>query len=310
MTHTTLVLPAIAFVLVAVGIEWWIAHRQGRHRSVAVMLGNGWMALFEQAAGLLVYTGLVGVYAMVQARAPVRWPETHWLTWLWAFGLVDLAFYVYHRFCHGTRIGWLFHAVHHQSPQLEFSAALRNSPFGGALQFVFHLPLALIGIPVGPWLIAKAINPLWQLALHTEVVGRIGWAEGWLNTPSAHRVHHGTQPHYRDRNLGGMFVIWDVLFGTYTPEAEPPDYGTDPPLRSLDPILAQVQPFQEWHDGHQEERTPTPLGTTRPSALLGGAVLFGAGVVTLAATVLGGIPVWAGIPLVLVGGSVTAWGLR
>jgi len=309
MKHTTLLLPAVAFVLSAVAIEWWITHRRGARRNVAVMIANGWIALFEQAAGLLLYTGLVGVYASLHAWAPFPWAQDGWLTWVSAFLLVDLAFYAYHRFSHETRLGWLFHAVHHQSPQLDFTAALRNSPFGGVLQFAFHVPLALLGIPVGPWLVAKAINPLWQLALHTEAIGRIPFAEGWLNTPSAHRVHHGTQAAYRDRNLGGVFVVWDVLFGTYAPEREPPRYGTEPGLRSLDPVLAQLQPLEELCTNRHDPAPPV-LGTSRPPALRAGGALLGAGVGILAATVLGAIPVWLGVPILILGGSITARVLR
>lgn len=306
MDHRLLLLPATLFVLAAIGAEWWITHRQGRRRSVAVMLGNGWMALFEQAAGLLLYTGLVGVYAALHTYAPVSLPEGHWATWVAAFLGVDLAFYAYHRFCHGTALGWSMHAVHHQSPQLDFTAALRNSPFGGALQFLFHVPLALLGVPPGPWVVAKVVNPLWQLVLHTEAVGRIPLVEGWLNTPSAHRVHHGTDAAYRDRNFGGMLVIWDRWFGTYTPEAHPTAYGTTPPLGSLDPLVAQWEPvraaFGAPSTGPQVAPPETGLWTA-------GFVFLG-GVATLLATVAGLVPAWLGIPGLLVGGSLSARVLR
>lgn len=322
--HQALIIPAVAFILSAIAGEWWWMHRQGRTRSVAVMIGNGWMALFEQAVGLVVYAGLVASYGAIATVAPVPWSETSPWTWLAAFVLVDLAFYAYHRFSHATPLGWSLHAVHHQSPQLDFTAAVRNSPFGGTLQFVFHIPLALMGIPLLPWLIAKSINPVWQLVLHTEAVGRVGWAEGWLNTPSAHRVHHGTQDAYRDRNLGGVFVVWDRLFGTYAEETVRPAYGTQPPLASLDPIAAQLQPIRALARAVRR-RGPrallvggpaleNPQPPVRPvdsrSALLAAGGLFLLGVAGLVAAAAGQLPLWIAVPTLIVGGSASARVLR
>jgi alkylglycerol monooxygenase len=225
------------------------------------VLASLWCGLLEQALGVGPYLLALAAYRALHALAPAPWPQDHPLTWLAGFLLVDLVFYVYHRFSHGTALGWALHQVHHQLDDLHLAAAVRNSPVGGLVQMGFLAPLALLGLPPAVLVVAKVINAVYQLWLHNRQVGKLPGLELLLNTPSNHRVHHGVDPWCRDRNFGGLLMVWDHLFGTYQPELSEPTYGVDPPFRRLDPILANLAPLQ---DLAQLVRQRGPVALLRP----------------------------------------------
>lgn len=318
MDHRDLLLPAVGLILVAGLIEWGFSALRGRSRSVPLMLANGWVALVEQAAGLLVYTGLLGVYAALSVWVPWVWPTDHWVSWVVAFLLVDLAFYTYHRFSHATALGWSVHAVHHQSSDLNLPAALRNSPLGGALQFVFYLPLVLLGVPPLCWIVCKSINPLVQLFLHTEHVERVPVLEGIVNTPAAHRVHHGSQSRYQGRNLGGVLVVWDRMFGTWTTAGERPRYGIEG--MSLDPVASQLGPLVDLGRGVRSRGVSALFGapvpgracravrtpSSSPLRLALATVHFGVGAGVLVGLGTATLPIWVGVPLLALGALTAA----
>src|SRR6185436_19175726 len=143
-----------------------------------------------------------------------------------AFLLVDLAYYCSHRTSHGVNLLWAGHVVHHSSEEYNLAVALRQSSLHGLFTWVFYLPLALAGIPPETYLVCYALNLVYQFWIHTQAVGRLGrLTELVMNTPSHHRVHHGRNPRYLDRNHAGVFIIWDRLFGTFEPETERVVYG-------------------------------------------------------------------------------------
>lgn len=152
-----------------------------------------------------------------------------WWAFIAAFVLDDFAYYWIHRAGHRIRWAWAAHVVHHSSQHYNLSTALRQTWTGFfGLTFLIKLPLFLIGFP--PPLIAfvAGVNLVYQFWIHTETIGRMPWwFEAVMNTPSHHRVHHATNPRYLDRNYAGVFIVWDRMFGTYTPEldAEAPRYG-------------------------------------------------------------------------------------
>jgi len=150
---------------------------------------------------------------------------TAWWAWIVLLFAEDLCYYWFHRIHHDVRILWACHVNHHSSQHFNFSTALRQpllTPLTGPL---FWAPLPLIGFP--PWMVltAQAWSLLYQFWLHTEAVDRLGPLEWFMNTPSHHRVHHGKNIAYLDKNHGGIFIIWDRLFGTFAPEVEPVVYG-------------------------------------------------------------------------------------
>ncbi len=158
--------------------------------------------------------------------------------WSWLVLLVaeDLCYYWFHRLHHEVRVLWAAHVNHHSSQHYNLSTALRQpllTPFTGP---VFWFPLALVGFP--PWMIltAQAVSLLYQFGLHTEAVDRLGPVEWIMNTPSHHRVHHGKNVPYLDKNHAGIFIIWDRLFGTFAREKEKVVYGLTTDIQTYSPL--------------------------------------------------------------------------
>ena len=159
-----------------------------------------------------------------------------WYGWVLLVVVNDFLYYVFHRCGHRSRFMWAFHITHHSSQKYNFSVAIRLNLFILPLHFVFMLPLALMGFRPEAILLINSVTTLYQLWVHTELVGRLGILDKIINTPSNHRVHHGTNPQYLDRNYGAMFIFWDHLFGTYEPEVERSIYGLTKNVDSHNPI--------------------------------------------------------------------------
>jgi len=165
--------------------------------------------------------------------------------WAWAacFLGVDFLYYWFHRWSHEVNAGWAAHVVHHQSEEYNLTVALRQGSFQQVFSWVFYLPLALLGFPPLMFLTCSSLNTLYQFWIHTRLIGRLGPLEWVLNTPSHHRVHHGRNPKYIDRNHAGTLIVWDRLFGTFKGEDEEPVYGITTPLKSANPLWAH---FRHW----------------------------------------------------------------
>jgi sterol desaturase/sphingolipid hydroxylase (fatty acid hydroxylase superfamily) len=167
-----------------------------------------------------------------------------WWTWVLLLIAEDLCYYAFHRTSHEVRLFWAAHVNHHSSEHYNLSTALRQSwttPFTAPW---FWLPLALLGF--APWMILlqQAVSLLYQYWIHTEAIDRLPRPIEWIfNTPSHHRVHHGANPEYLDRNHGGIFIVWDRLFGTFEPERAPVRFGLTTNIRSHHPLRIA---FHEW----------------------------------------------------------------
>ena len=160
--------------------------------------------------------------------------------WMACFLGVDFFYYWFHRWSHEVNAGWAAHIVHHQSEEMNLTVALRQGAFQPAFSWVFYLPLAVLGFPPLMFLTLSSFNTLYQFWIHTRAIGRLGRLEWVLNTPSHHRVHHGRNPKYIDRNHGGTLIVWDRLFGTFRAEEEEPVYGIAQPLASWNPVWANL----------------------------------------------------------------------
>ncbi|MBA6411539.1 sterol desaturase family protein [Parahaliea sp. F7430] len=178
----------------------------------------------------------------------------HWFTWLLAFVLYDFCYYWLHRFGHERTILWAAHVAHHQSEDYNLSTALRQTSTGFLLGWVFYIPMYLLGIPAEVVVTVGSLNLIYQFWVHTEHVPKLGWYEWFFVTPSNHRVHHAQNDAYLDRNYGGVFIIWDRLFGTFQEELDndPPIYGIRGPLRSWNPLKALSHVYidmarDSWH---------------------------------------------------------------
>src|SRR5690606_31238042 len=150
----------------------------------------------------------------------------------------DFAYYWWHRASHRISFLWAAHVVHHQSEDYNLAVALRQAWFTSLSSWVLNLPLAFLGVPPLVYGVCAALNTLYQFWIHTRLVGKLGPLEWVLNTPSHHRVHHGIDAPYLDTNYGGVFIVFDRLFGTFVEETHEPRYGTLDPIRSFDPVWA------------------------------------------------------------------------
>ncbi len=151
--------------------------------------------------------------------------------------LADIAYYWEHRAMHRLGIGWATHTVHHSSPYFNISVAYRFGPLDGIIPVLFHIPLAMMGFHPFLILFAEMMVQLYQTALHTETIRKLPKpVEAIMNTPSHHRVHHGSNPQYIDKNYAGIFIIWDKMFGTFEEENEKVIYGVLPPIESINPF--------------------------------------------------------------------------
>jgi len=208
--------------------------------------------IFLKVLVVLVYAWIYEHWRLVTFADDSPWP------WLIAFVGIDLGFYWWHRFSHVVNVMWGVHVVHHHSEDFNLSVALRQPAFELATAIWFYAPLALLGVPAVVWVTMYALNLFFQFWVHTELVGRLGPLEGIINTPSAHRVHHGINPKYLDKNYGGIFVLWDRIFGTYQREEEPVVFGVTKPLHNFNPVWAnfeyfaqlakQARGFRTWRD--------------------------------------------------------------
>jgi len=162
---------------------------------------------------------------------------------------VDFFYCGAHRLSHEMNLLWTGHVVHHQSEEYNLSVALRQSTFQKFFTTPFYWPLALLGFKSEWFLVVSAINLLYQFWIHTEIVGKMPVFEWLFNSPSHHRVHHGRDPKYIDRNHGGTLIIWDRMFGTFQAEEETPTYGITKPVNTWEPVNANLKPFKDlWHE--------------------------------------------------------------
>lgn len=234
---------AIPLFFVAIGVELLIG-RLGWGKveyHVPTAFADLSCGITQQVMNFVAKAWLIVPYAALDAWTPLEW------TGLWghllAFLGVDATYYAWHRFTHECRLGWVTHAVHHQSEDYNLAVALRQTLTSSLSGVPFYLPLAVLGVPTEMFLLHTALNTLYQFWIHTEAIGRLGPLEWVLNTPSHHRVHHGVNPHYLDTNYAGVLIVWDRLFGTFQEEDVAPVYGTVRPLRSRNPFVANAVPF-------------------------------------------------------------------
>lgn len=165
--------------------------------------------------------------------------------WSWVICLiaVDFMYYLFHWSSHKTVL-WGQHAVHHQSEKLNLSVALRIPIFEFAFKSLFYLPLVLIGFPVAMIFFCEAIRMFYGFSIHTQFIKKFSRAVEWLfNTPSHHRVHHGKNPEYIDKNFGGILIIWDRIFGTFAEEKEKVLFGTLEKYPGYNVLLLNLQPW-------------------------------------------------------------------
>ncbi|PAV48340.1 hypothetical protein CK486_07740 [Pseudomonas sp. HAR-UPW-AIA-41] len=247
------VLYAIPFFFLLIALELVVDHWRGvRTYRLADAINSLSAGVLSQALGLLTKALGILVYAVAfEQLALFRLDANELWVWLLAFVFYDFCYYWNHRIGHERNVFWASHVVHHQSEEYNLSTALRQTSTGFLLSWIFYLPMALAGVPPLVFLTVAALNLLYQFWVHTRHIPKLGWFEWVFVSPSNHRVHHAQNPVYMDRNYGGVFIIWDRLFGTFQEELdeEPVIFGVTTPLASWNPLWANVQFYvQLWRD--------------------------------------------------------------
>lgn len=243
-----LAIPAFFFLLIT---EWLV----GRWRGVKVFEPKDTVTSLTMGTGKLILgigVDMLLLLALVGTRefgsAVLKIPTLamdQWWHWAIAVVVFDFLFYWMHRTHHVVRMGWAGHVTHHSSQRYNLATALRQSWTEHVTAIPFWLPMALIGFPAESVLITYAFSLIYQFWIHTELIDRLGPLEWFMNTPSHHRVHHGSNLKYLDRNFAGTFIVWDRLFGTFEAEdrEEPVEYGLIDNINTYNPILVA---FHEW----------------------------------------------------------------
>ena len=238
---------AIPFFVLAMLLEFFVASAKNiksytakdAFSSIAMGLGNVFIGFVSK---LFVFAALYFVYENLRIfTIPISW----W-SFMILFFLDDFSYYWFHRTSHENRFFWASHVVHHSSKHYNLSTALRQTWTGSFYSFIFWLWLPLIGFHPGMIIFQMSISLLYQFWIHTELIQKTPkWIEFFFNTPSHHRVHHGSNPIYLDRNHAGILIIWDKLFGTFQPElkSEKVKYGLVVNIKTYNPIFIA---FNEW----------------------------------------------------------------
>lgn len=231
---------------------------------------TSWAIIADTVANFITLAAFIGITALLSAfyisifyffyeyvsitQLPIN---------LWTISaciiLADIAYYWEHRAMHRFGIAWATHTVHHSSPYFNISVAYRFGPMDSIIPVFFHIPLAMLGFNPIVIFFAEVVVQLYQTALHTEIIGKLPRRiESVMNTPSHHRVHHGSNAQYLDKNYAGIFIIWDKLFGTFEEEQEKVIYGVLPAIESANPVyiflhgitglFAKIYHAKRWRD--------------------------------------------------------------
>ena len=237
-----LAIPAFLLLMIIEAVAGTVIEREiyeVKDAAASVTMGLGNLAA-DLAAKVVQFSILTYLHRFAIFHIGFQW----WAWTLLFFG-DEFSYYWFHRASHECRLFWASHVVHHSSERYNLSTALRQTWTGSFMSFVFWLWLPIVGFAPVMIMAMKAISLLYQFWIHTELVRSLGPLEAVFNTPSHHRVHHGSNPRYIDRNHGGTLIIWDKLFGTFEPEnpADPVRFGLTKNIETYNPVRIA---FHEW----------------------------------------------------------------
>lgn len=236
---------SVPFFFALIGLEFAVLRRsRDRRYRLHDAISSLSCGVGQQVLGAFVHLVFPLVpYLFLYSRHRVASLDPSPLTWLLLVLGVDLGYWAYHWASHRVNFLWAMHVVHHQSEEYNLTTALRQSWFTAVVSWVFYMPLAVLGFPPEMFVTVYTLDIVYQFWIHTRAVGKLGPLEWFLNTPSHHRVHHGVDPRYIDKNYAGILIIWDRLFGTFEREEGEPVYGIVGPLASWNPFWANVEPW-------------------------------------------------------------------
>ena len=247
-----LILITTPIYLIVIGLEIFVSKLRLQHtyslkdtlQNIYFMILNGGLDLLFRAVSI----GIILSFFYDQRLVPAIRPA--WLYWLVLFVLEDFMYYWLHRVDHFCRLFWATHVTHHSSPYFNLTVGFRSSVLEPLYRFIYFIPIALLGFQPVDIAFVYAATQTWGILVHTEKIKKLGWLEHILVTPSHHRVHHGSNPLYLDKNMGMFLIIWDKLFGTFQPELpaasyQPIQYGLTRPLEKQDPVHILVHEWKQ-----------------------------------------------------------------
>ena len=269
---------AVPFFLLAILVEltYGFLKKKNTYR-----LNDAISSLFMgslRTANKLIFIGLGGyVFYLIETNLTLwRMDASSVFTWIFAFVVYDFFYYWFHRISHERQIFWASHVAHHQSEDYNLSTALRQTGTGALLTWVFYIPVFLMGVPSYVFVSVASLNLIYQFWVHSEHIPKLGFYEWIFVTPSNHRVHHAQNDEYIDKNYGGVFIIWDRMFGTFKEEETkiPCIYGIRGPIKTFNPIWANLHIYVQmlkdiWGSKSLKDKLYVPFAQTgwRPSSL-------------------------------------------
>lgn len=251
----SLLLFSVPLILAAILLELVLTHFRGiRAYSWRETLTNFYMAALNGSLDLLLRAAVVMPVLLWAWQHRVMELEKSWLYWLALFLIEDLAYYVLHYVDHHCRLFWAVHVTHHSSEEFNLTTGFRSSVFQPLYRTAYFAPIAFMGFAPLDILLMYAATQIYGSLIHTQRVGKLGWLEHILVTPSHHRVHHASNPRYLDKNMGMCLILWDKLFGTFAVEAEdePPRYGLTKKIQDRGPVNIVLHEWRDlWRDVRQ-----------------------------------------------------------
>ena len=207
---------------------------------LGLLIGNFMIGLLTKSSIFLLYIYLYQFkFITVNELLPT------WAVWIVTFVMIDFVYYWYHRFSHRVRFMWAVHMNHHSSEEMNFTVSLRQAWFGPITKVPFFIVMPLIGFDPIITAVAGVASTLWGVIGHTQWIRRLGVLEYILVTPSSHRVHHGSNECYIDKNYGNLLIVWDRLFGTFAEEIEPVRFGIRENVKTFNPIKITFMFWQQ-----------------------------------------------------------------
>jgi sterol desaturase/sphingolipid hydroxylase (fatty acid hydroxylase superfamily) len=245
-----LILISTPVYIIIIGLEILLSHLGNRKKyTFRDTAENLYLMLLNSGIDLafrLIYMVILNYFYL---RAWIN-IESVFFYWLILLLLEDMLYYWLHRFDHEIRLFWAVHVTHHSSRHMNFSVGFRSSVFQPLYRFIYFIPLALLGFKPVDIVFIYSATQIWGIFVHTELIHKMGWLEYFMVTPSHHRVHHGSNPKYLDKNMGMFLIIWDKLFGTFQPELPPGVYQpiTYGLTKNIESPNAKTLVFHEWKE--------------------------------------------------------------
>ena len=207
---------------------------------LGLLIGNFMIGLLTKSSIFFLYIYLYQFkFITVNELLPT------WAVWIVTFVMIDFVYYWYHRFSQRVRFMWAVHMNHHSSEEMNFTVSLRQAWFGPITKVPFFIVMPLIGFDPIITAVAGVASTLWGVIGHTQWIRRLGVLEYILVTPSSHRVHHGSNECYIDKNYGNLLIVWDRLFGTFAEEIEPVRFGIRENVKTFNPIKITFMFWQQ-----------------------------------------------------------------